>query len=174
VTSLDEVTEANRQFAEEFEEGDLPPRPAKRLAVLTCMDARMHPEKFLGLEMGDAHVIRNAGGRASDDALRSLIVSIHKLDTCEIAVIHHTGCGMQTFTNEHMQRTLTRATGVDASGIDFLPFSDLEGSVRDDVRTIQESPYIPPHVRVRGFIYDVRTGRLSPVDGADNAGSGGI
>jgi carbonic anhydrase len=164
MTVTDELVQANQRFAQGFDQGELPAPPARQVAILTCMDARLHPETFLGLRMGDAHVIRNAGGRASDDAIRSLIISSQLLGTNEYLVIHHTDCGMLTFDNRQLQRQLTEATGQDASSIDFLPFSDLAGSVRDDVELIQRSPFIPDEVGVRGFIYDVRTGRLSPVD----------
>jgi carbonic anhydrase len=130
------------------------------------MDARLHPAKFLGLDVGDAHVIRNAGGRVSDDALRSLIISSHLLGTNEFVVIHHTDCGMLTFTNEVLWQKLADEMEADASHIDFLPFPDLEQSVRDDVQRIKESPFITKGIPVRGFIYDVRTGRLIPVNGA--------
>src|ERR687885_1546537 len=115
-----EVLQANQEFAESFDRGDLPMPPARKLAVVTCMDARLHPEKFLGLNIGDAHVIRNAGGRVSDDALRSLIISSHLLGTNEYIVIHHTDCGMLTFTNDDLRGKLAQETGEDASHIDFL------------------------------------------------------
>jgi carbonic anhydrase len=137
--------------------------PARHAAVLVCMDARLHPEKFLGLSIGDAHVIRNAGGRASDDAIRSLILSSKLLGTREFAVIHHTDCGMLTFSNAELQEKLAAETGADASGIDFLPFSDLEESVRDDVNRIRSSPFIAEDIPVSGFVYGVRTGRLQEV-----------
>src|SRR5712691_10806179 len=161
---LDELLEANRRFAVGFDKGDLPMPPAKHVAVLTCMDARLHPEKFLGLEIGEAHVIRNAGGRASDDAIRSLIISSRLLGTTEFHVIHHTDCGMLTFTNDELRRKLAEETGSDASGIDFLPFADLEESVREDVRRIRESPFIQSDTPVSGSIYDVRTGGLQQVE----------
>jgi carbonic anhydrase len=159
----DQVVQANQEFAQTFEHGHLRMPPARNLAVLTCMDARLHPEKFLGLDFGDAHVIRNAGGRASDDAIRSLTISSHLLGTREYVVIHHTDCGMLTFTNEDLQNKLATDLGADASQIDFLPFSDLEQSVRDDVKRINESPFVPKDIPVQGFVYDVRTGKLSPV-----------
>jgi carbonic anhydrase len=127
------------------------------------MDARMDPAKMLGLQEGDAHVIRNAGGRASDDAIRSLVISHKLLGTREFLVIHHTDCGMQAFTNEQLRDQLRRDLNADASDIDFLPFSDLERSVRDDVQTIRASPLIPNDISVTGFIYDVRSGRLRQV-----------
>ena len=160
---IDQLLESNRKFAQTFDKGDLPMPPARELVVLTCMDARLHPAKFLGLQIGDAHVIRNAGGRASDDALRSLIISSRLLGTAEYAVIHHTDCGMLTFTNEDLRDKLQADTGRDASHIDFLPFSDLEESVRQDVRRIRENPFVPEDVEVSGWIYDVKTGQLQEV-----------
>jgi carbonic anhydrase len=160
---LDELLDANKRFAAGFAKGDLAMPPARQVAVLACMDARLHPEKFLGLEVGDAHVIRNAGGRASEDAIRSLIISSRLLSTREFVVIHHTDCGMLTFTNEELQTKLQNDTGADASGIDFLPFADLEESVREDVGRIRGSPFISKDIPVSGFIYDVRTGLLQEV-----------
>jgi len=166
---LHDLLANNERFAASFAEGDLPMPPAKQVAVLTCMDARLHPEKFLGLEVGDAHVIRNAGGRASDDALRSLIISHKLLGTREILVIHHTDCGMLTFSNQELWGKLRADTGADPTGIDFLPFSDLQESVRQDVRRITGSAFIPQDIPVAGFVYDVRTGRLEEVVGPDGA-----
>ena len=159
----DEILAANDQYAASFAKGDLASPPRRRFAVLTCMDARLDPAKALGLEEGDAHVIRNAGGRASDDALRSLVISQQLLGTREVLVVHHTDCGMATFTNEQLRDKLKQELGADASGIDFLPFSDLEESVRQDVATITSSPLIPNDIVVRGFVYDVRSGRLREV-----------
>ena len=160
---LPELLAANERYAASFTKGGLPMPPARHVAVLACMDARLHPEKFLALEEGDAHVIRNAGGRASDDALRSLIISYKLLGTREFVVIHHTDCGMLTFSNDQIREMLKNDTGADASAIDFLPFSDLEASVREDVQTIRSSPLIPDDITVTGFVFDVKTGRLSEV-----------
>ncbi len=160
---IDKMVEANETYAAGFDQGGLSMPPARGAAVLTCMDARLHPAKFLGLGLGDAHVIRNAGGRASEDAVRSLIISSRLLGTREFAVIHHTDCGMLTFSNEDLRGKLAAETGADASGIDFLPFPDLEQSVRDDVATIKASPFIDQDIPVHGFIYDVKTGRLREV-----------
>lgn len=159
----DDMLAANRRYAERFDHGDLPAPPVKRVTVITCMDARLDPTAFLGLNIGDAHIIRNAGGRVSDDALRSLIISSRLLGTNQFVVIHHTDCGMMGFTNEDLRQKLADETGADASEIDFLPFTDLEDSVRDDVTRIQQSPFIPDDMSVRGFIYDVRTGILSEI-----------
>lgn len=137
--------------------------PKRKVAVLTCMDARLDPAKFLGLEEGDAHVIRNAGGRASDDAIRSLTISHELLGTREFVVIHHSDCGMLTFTNEQLREKLENDVGADASDFDFLPFADLEESVRVDVASIRSSPLIPPEIPVSGFVYEVATGRLREI-----------
>ncbi len=165
----DEITEANARYAAGFAKGGLAMAPARRFAVLACMDARLDPARALGLDEGDAHVIRNAGGRASDDALRSLVISQQLLGTREVIVLHHTDCGMATFTNDDLRGRLRETFGVDTSGTDFLPFSDLEQSVRDDVATIRSSPLIPADVSVTGYVYDVRTGRLAEVVSAENA-----
>jgi len=159
---IDEFIEANSKYARSFDKGGLPMPPARKVAVVTCMDARILPSRALGLEEGDAHVIRNAGGRAQD-ALRSLIISQRLLGTREVAVIHHTDCGMLTFKNEDLRAQVKRELGADASGIDFLPFADVEKSVRDDVAALRDSPFIPRDFPVRGFVYDVRTGRLTEV-----------
>ncbi len=161
--ALPEMLAANERYAADFTKGDLPMPPGRQVSVLVCMDARLHPEKFLGLDEGDAHVIRNAGGRASDDALRSLIISYKLLGTREFVVIHHTDCGMLTFTNEVLRDLLRKDLNADASGIDFLPFSDLDESVRQDVQTIRSSPLIPDDITVTGFVFDVKTGRLREV-----------
>ena len=163
MSELKGMLTANQEFQQTFSHGDKPTPPAKKVAIITCMDARIHPEKALGLEIGDAHMIRNAGGRASDDALRSLVISSRLLGTTEFAVIHHTECGMLTFTNEDLQTKLRDETGADASHVDFLPFADLERSVRDDVSAILASPFIDDSIPVSGYIYDVHTGAVTQV-----------
>lgn len=179
---LDEVLAANRSYAEGFgDKANLPMPPGRRFAILTCMDARLDPAKFAGLAEGDAHVIRNAGGRASDDAIRSLVISYKLLGTREWFVIHHTDCGMETFTDEIMRGLLAqslRTASVDASGwhdsgegpgstegdyIDWLTIKDLAESVVADVRRIRNHPLVPRDVPIYGYIYDVRTGRLNEV-----------
>jgi carbonic anhydrase len=159
---IDELLDANTEYASTFDRGTLPMPPARRLAVVTCMDARIIPSRQLGLEEGDAHVIRNAGGRTRD-ALRSLVISQRLLGTNEIAVIHHTDCGMLTFTNPQLHAKVKQDLGADCSGIDFLPFSDVEESVREDVNFLLSSPLIARAILIRGFVYDVRSGRLSEV-----------
>jgi carbonic anhydrase len=133
---FDEFREANERYAASFSGGDLPMLSARGVALVTCMDARLHPEKLLGLEVGDAQVIRNAGGRVSEDAIHSLVISERLLGTEEIVVIHHTDCGKLIFSNEDLTAKLKEDLAVDTVGRDFLPFSDLEQSVRDDVETL--------------------------------------
>lgn len=163
MTVFDELLLANQTYQQSFDVGNLPMPPARHVSIVTCMDARLHPEKFLGLEVGDAHVIRNAGGRVSDDALRSLVISQRLLGTTEVVVIHHTDCGMVTFKNEDLVAKIRDDLGADATGRDFLPFSDLEQSVRDDVAIIRQSPLIPQDIPVSGAIYDVTTGAVQVV-----------
>jgi carbonic anhydrase len=155
----DEVREANERYTEGFAKGDLPMPPGRRFAVVTCMDARLDPAKFLGLEEGDAHVIRNAGGIVTDDALRSLVISHHLLGTQEALVIGHTDCGMLTFTDDQLRERL----GADAAGVEFHAFPDLEERVRQSVAAIRESPLLPDSFGARGYVYDVRSGRLQDV-----------
>jgi carbonic anhydrase len=166
--SLNELLQANQQYASGFTQGSLALPPARKLAVVACMDARVEPLSALGLNLGDTHVIRNAGGRVSQDALRSLAISERLLGTEAILVIHHTDCGMLTFSNDdirqRIQADLGDAAASAAAQIDFLPFSDLADSVRADVATIKASPLIPDDIPVYGLIYDVRSGKLEPVE----------
>src|SRR5205823_13815368 len=147
----DELVKANEVYASSFNKGDLPMPPARHVAVLTCMDARLHPARFLGLEIGDAHVIRNAGGRASDDAIRSLAISQQLLGTNAVVVIHHTDCGMLTFSNEDLRTKLKQQLNADAQHINFLPFKDLDQSVRDDVAIIKNSSLLLKDIEVGGL-----------------------
>jgi carbonic anhydrase len=162
MSASDDLLEANTEYARTFNRGNLPMPPARRLAIVTCMDARIVPSHQFGLQEGDAHVIRNAGGRTRE-ALRSLVISQRLLGTNEIAVIHHTDCGMQRFTNPDLHAKVKQDLGADSSGIDFLPFSDVQESVREDVAFLLSSPLIPDDVLIRGFVYDVRSGRLDEV-----------
>ncbi len=146
------------QFADEATPASAPPR--RKVAVLTCMDARLRPEAFLGLRGGDAHIIRNAGGRASEDAIRSLVISQQLLGTREIIVIHHTDCGMKTFTNEAFRARLKNDMDVETD-MDFMPYVDLGQSIRDDLEILRASALILPGTPITGAIYDVHTGRLT-------------
>ena len=159
----EEIQTANKQYAAEFTKGDLPMPPGRRFAVVTCMDARLDPAKFLGLEEGDAHVIRNAGGLVTDDALRSLVISHWLLGTQEAVVVAHEDCGMLTFSNDDLRAKLAEETGEDASGVDFHPFPDLDESVRASVRRIRDYSLLPDSFGATGFVYDVHTGALREV-----------
>lgn len=145
-----------------FIRGHLPQRPAKGLAVLACMDARLDVYSILGLDQGDAHVIRNAGGIATDDAIRSLVISQRLLSTREIILVHHTDCGMLTFTDDGMKQQIEQEVGI-RPPFAFEAFLDLESETRQSVARIKASPFIPHKDSVRGFIYDVRTGDLREV-----------
>jgi len=160
---IDELVQANERFASERGGIESPPLPpARGVAILTCMDARIVPARIFGLEEGDAHVIRNAGGLARE-GLRSLVISQRLLGTTAIAVVHHTDCGMLTFQNDDVHAKVQEDLGADASDIDFMPFGDLERSVADDVAFLRESPLIADDTEIRGFVYDVSTRRLDEV-----------
>jgi carbonic anhydrase len=190
MSAYDEVVEANERYVASFgSKGDLALPPARHFAILTCMDARLDPAKYAGLSEGDAHVIRNAGGRASDDAIRSLVISYKLLGTSEWFVIHHSNCGMEFFTDDVMRGLLgssleTAELGADgfrdvgkgpgsaeANYVDWLTISDDEQSVVDDVARIRNHPLVPGRIPIYGFIYDVSTGRLVEVPEATKAGS---
>lgn len=187
---LPEVLAANEAYAAEFgDKGELALPPARQFAILTCMDARLDPAKYAGLSEGDAHVIRNAGGRASDDAIRSLVISYKLLGTKEWFVIHHTNCGMEFFSDEVMRGLLansleTAALGDDgfydvgtgpgsaeADYIDWLTIRDQADSVTADVTRIRNHPLVPSNIPIYGYIYDVTTGRLLEVEAATSAGA---
>jgi carbonic anhydrase len=160
----DEVLKADEDYARSFDLGQLAMPPARKLAILACMDARITVEQVCGLKTGDAHVIRNAGGIATEDALRSLIISHHLLGTEEFIVINHTDCGMLTFKDEALRKHLEEKTGASASEpAHFHPFDDLEENVRAQVERIKSHPWVPKPISVRGFVYDVKTGRLHEV-----------
>ena len=186
---LNEVLSANTTYTANFgDKSKLPMPPGRRFAILTCMDARLDPAKFAGLSEGDAHVIRNAGGRASDDAIRSLVISYKWLGTREWFVIHHTDCGMETFTDEIMRGLLAsslKTASVDASGwhdsgegpgsregdyIDWLTIKDQAESVTSDVRRIRNHPLVSGSIPIYGYIYDVRSGKLLEVPTATEVG----
>ena len=160
---LEEVISANESYVSDFDKGSLPMPPGRSFAVLTCMDARLDPAKYAGLAEGDAHVIRNAGGVVSEDALRSLVISHWLLGTREALVIGHTDCGMETFTDDQLRQKLATEADADASDIEFHAFPTVRDRVRQSVATITESPLLPDSFTARGFVYDVRTGRLDEV-----------
>jgi len=163
VSSTDELLQNNEAYARGFDKGDIPLPPAMKTAVVTCMDARINPYAMLGLSEGDAHVIRNAGGVITDDAIRSLAISQRLLGTEEILVIHHTDCGMLTFSDDDFRRQIQEETGI-KPGWAAEAFADLDEDVRQSVARIGSSPFIPKKDSVRGFVYEVETGRLREVE----------
>jgi carbonic anhydrase len=190
VSAHGEVLKANEEYAASFgEKAGLALPPARGFAILTCMDARLDPAKYAGLAEGDAHVIRNAGGRASDDAIRSLVISYKLLGTAEWFVIHHTDCGMEFFTNDVIRGLLESSLetaqlgpdgftdvgegpGSDAGkDIDFLTISDQQGAVVEDVERIRNHPLVPAGIPIHGFLFDVKSGRLVEVEEANKAGA---
>ncbi|KAG0325787.1 hypothetical protein BGZ99_000164 [Dissophora globulifera] len=158
-----EIQAANQAYAESWTKGQLPLPPARNVAILTCMDARILPASVFGLKEGDAHVIRNAGGRAPD-ALRSLVISQQLLGTDTIIVAQHTDCGMLTFENKDIHAVIHKNLGADATHIDFLPFPNLEQNVRDDVSFLRNHPLIPKSIKIYGYVFEVATGRLIAVN----------
>jgi carbonic anhydrase len=161
VTSTDELLSSAQSYAAGFDKGDLPAPPARKVAIVACMDARLNPYGLFGLEEGDAHVIRNAGGVITDDAIRSLAISQRLLGTEEIILVHHTGCGMLTFTDEDFKRDILEDTGSEPQW-PVETFTDLDEDVRHSISRITASPFIP-HKNVRGFVYQVEDGRLREV-----------
>ena len=158
----DELVRNNQSYAGSFKKGDLPLPPARHVAVLACMDARLDVHKILGLQEGDAHVIRNAGGAATEDAIRSLAISQRLLGTKEIVLIHHTDCGMLTFHDDDIKHKIETETGI-RPAFAFEAFSDLDADVKQSIARIKASPFIPNKSSVRGFVYDVRSGKLDEV-----------
>jgi carbonic anhydrase len=163
MSATDELLRNNERYAQVFDKGDLPLPPAKGVAVVACMDARLNVYGMLGLQEGDAHVIRNAGGVITDDEIRSLTISQRLLGTREIILIHHTDCGMLTFTDDELKRQIQEEVGIKPE-FALEAFSDLEEDVRQSMRRIKASPFIPHRDDVRGFVYEVETGRLREVD----------
>jgi carbonic anhydrase len=191
-TIVDQVLAANQKYSASFgEKASLALPPARHFAVLTCMDARLDPAKYAGLAEGDAHVIRNAGGRASDDAIRSLVISYKLLGTREFFVIHHTDCGMEFFTNEVMRGLLSNSletAALTADGfrdvgkgpgsragefIEWLTIADQKQAVVDDVTRIRNHPLVPRSIPIYGYVYDVKSGKLIEVEAATRAGKAG-
>jgi len=163
MSTTDDLLRNAEEYAASFDKGDLPLPPAKGVAVVACMDARLIPTRVLGLEEGDAHVIRNAGGVVTDDEIRSLAISQRLLGTTEIILIHHTDCGMLTFTDDEFKRSVQDDTGIKPEWA-AEAFSDLDEDVRQSIARIQASPFIPSKDSVRGFVYEVETGKLREVD----------
>ncbi len=162
MSTTDELLQNNASYAESFDKGDLPVPPAKGVAVVACMDARLNVYGMLGLQEGDAHVIRNAGGVITDDEIRSLTISQRLLGTREIILIHHTDCGMLTFSDDEVKQQIQEDVGIKPE-FALEAFSDLEGDVRQSIARIQHNPFIPHKDSVRGFVYEVETGRLREV-----------
>ncbi len=162
MSSTDQLLANNEAYAAAFDKADLPIPPAKKVAVVACMDARLNVYGALGLSEGDAHVIRNAGGVVSDDAIRSLAISQRLLGTEEIVLIHHTGCGMLTFTDDEFRGSIEQETGIKPAWA-AESFDDLEGDVRQSIARVKASPFLPNKDAVRGFVYEVETGRLREV-----------
>lgn len=162
MSATEEFLAANRNYAETFDKGDKAMPPAKRVAVVACMDARIETGRLLGLEEGDAHVIRNAGGVVTDDVIRSLTISQRLLGTTEIVLVHHTDCGMLTFEDDALKADIEQETGL-RPPFALEAFPDLDEDVRQSIRRIQASPFIPHKDEIRGFVYDVKTGRLNEV-----------
>lgn len=162
MSTTDELLHNNESYAKSFAKGSLPLPPAKRVAVLACMDARLDVHKILGLQEGEAHVIRNAGGVATDDAIRSLTISQRLLGTNEIVLIHHTDCGMLTFKDDDVKKKIENEVGI-RPAFALEAFDNLEDDVKQSIARIEASPFIPNKSSVRGFVYDVKSGRLNEV-----------
>jgi len=162
VSVTDELLQNAEAYAASFEKGDLPLPPARKIAILACMDARLNPYGLLGLQEGDAHVIRNAGGVVTDDEIRSLAISQRLLGTEEIILIHHTDCGMLTFTDDEFKRSVQDDTGIKPEWA-AEAFPELDEDVRQSIARIKASPFIPKKDSVRGFVYEVETGKLREV-----------
>ena len=154
---------ANQAYVELHGDLHLSIKPKTKVAIVTCMDSRLHVAPALGLALGDAHILRNAGGRVTEDMIRSLVISQQQMGTREIMVLHHTDCGAQTFNNEDFQEHLKCELGVDVSGQDFLPFQDVDESVREDMKLLRECPLIPDDVIISGAVYDVDTGSMREI-----------
>ncbi|MDQ3286522.1 MAG: carbonic anhydrase [Actinomycetota bacterium] len=162
MSTTDELLRNNERYANSFDKGDLPMPPAKQIAIVTCMDARLSPYVMLGLSEGDAHVIRNAGGVITDDEIRSLMISQRLLGTREVMLIHHTDCGMLTFSDEELREQIQQEVGIKPH-FPLESFADLEEDVRQSIKRIEASPFIPHKDSVRGFIYEVENGHLREV-----------
>ena len=164
VTPFDDVLAANAAYAESFVFSGRPGQAARGLAVVTCMDSRIDPLSMLGLEKGDAKILRNAGGRVTDDVLRTLVLATYLLGVQRVMVVEHSDCGMTKRTDDEVHQFILDTAGIDTRSLEFRTMSDQEASVRLDVQRVRSLPFLPKDFEVAGFIYDVRTGRLQPVD----------
>lgn len=164
MTYVESIISQNKKYAENFTDGDLSSHPSRKIAILACMDARILINEALGLKIGEAHIIRNAGGIVTDDALRSLIISHELLGIEHIIIINHTDCGMATFRDEDLQKRISKKYNSNASDIKFHSFSDVEENTRNQINKIHSSPFLSNITSVRGFIYDVKTGKIKEVE----------
>ena len=160
---LDDLLAGNARYAAQFAQADIPPPPAKHLAVVTCMDVRLDVYAMLGLQLGDAHVIRNAGGRVSDDVLRSLVVSVELLGTRSVVIIQHTDCGMTKVTDGELRDLLRERRGVAPESLDFLAIDDHRDAIHNDIDFLRACPFLAPDLEISGLLYDVHSGRATPV-----------
>ena len=160
MVEIDQILMSNEKYSNDFKYATLSSSPVRKLTVLACMDTRINVENVLGLNVGEAHIIRNAGGIATDDAIRSLIISHELLGTKEFIVLNHTDCGLLKFTDNDLQKQLTDKYNTDASEVEFHSFPNLEQNVRDQVKKIKSTPFFSPDISVFGFIYDVKTGKI--------------
>ena len=163
MTLAEQIRQHNPRHAAVFDRSKLALPPARKWAILACMDARITVEDIVGLQTGDAHIIRNAGGLVTDDAIRSFVISTHLLGTKEFAIIEHTGCGMLTFDEEPVKQQIAESTRADTTKLRLLPFRDLEANLRAQVRALAASPLLPPDIPITGFVYEVESGRLREV-----------
>jgi carbonic anhydrase len=163
MTQLESIKSQNEKYASGFKDGDLSIHPSKKIAVLSCMDARLNVNELLGLGIGEAHIIRNAGGIATDDAIRSLIISHELLGTEDFIVINHTDCGMLTFSDQELQKKISEKYNSNASGIVFHSFDGLEENVKKQIDKIRNTPFLRDAASISGFVYDVRTGRINEI-----------
>ncbi len=164
MSTIDEALKANQRYAQNFKLGDLAVPPARRLTVVTCMDARLTVEEFLGLKTGDAHIIRNAGGLVTEDVIRSLLLSQYVLGTNEVMIVNHTGCGLHSFNEKEFRIRLERESGTAVVVPEhFHAFTDLAANVRRQIQKLRSHPWVSKEITVRGFIFDVKTGGLEEV-----------
>ncbi len=168
MSTIDEALKADDSYARNFKLGHLPMPPARKIAIVACMDARLTIEPMLGLKTGDAHIIRNAGGVVTEDVVRSLIISEQLLGTQEVMIVNHTDCGMLTFNDDGLRAQLVNSTGkVAVAPSSFFAFSSVEQNVWEQIQKLKSHPWIPQNITVRGFVYDVKSGRLKEITGAE-------